>query len=158
MFLNFLLDFIRVSLILPLFKSGKLKKYFPILKCRKGLLNLFFFSVLEKVFCLQKLFYASCDSPLMTTYSCCFWATRKWDLFRKKLHLKMDKSVASPKESRVTHPTWKAGITGRGTGSGITGTPAEDREEIVLPSDWKSSSSSSFPQEHCSLMRSIAAS
>ena len=40
--LNFLLDFIRVSLILPLFKPGKLKKHLPILKYGKHLLNLFF--------------------------------------------------------------------------------------------------------------------
>ena len=57
MFLNFLLDFIRVSLILPLFKPGKLNKYLLILKYRKG-------------FCLcstQKFNSTPCDRLLAST-------------------------------------------------------------------------------------------
>ena len=48
---------------------------------------------------------------------------------------KMDKSAALPKESQVTHPTWKAGITWRGTGFGRTGVPIGKGKDTVLPKD-----------------------
>ena len=58
----------------------------------------------------------------------------------------MNESEVLPKECQVTHPTWNWGITGTGTGSRRTGVPTGDGEDTVLPSDWKSSSSTvSFP-------------
>ena len=71
----------------------------------------------------------------------------------------MNESEALPKERQVTHPTWKLGITWRGTGFGRTGIPTGDGEDTVLSNDWKSSSSLvPFPQVQCSLIREIAAS
>ena len=70
----------------------------------------------------------------------------------------MNESEALPKERQVTHPTWYAGITCRGTGSGRIGVPTGDREDTGLPRDWKSSSSVPFPQVQHSLIREIAAS
>ena len=47
----------------------------------------------------------------------------------------MNESGASPKESQVTHPTWKVGITWRGTGSRMIGVPVGEGEDTVLPND-----------------------
>ena len=61
--------------------------------------------------------------------------SREAEPLREGVASKMDKSAALPKESQVTHPTWKARITWRGTGSRRTGVPTGDGEDTVLPND-----------------------